>query len=128
MSASAESERIVGYDLARSGALLGMIVVHFDGFRSVFPWTGLLIFGMWLGRQDLRQRGNNTRFLLTAIAVVVVGLAIANGQKPTLGCERRFRCARSASKGAPARWRSHLDGDRAGGPTGRHGAAWIDPP
>jgi uncharacterized membrane protein YeiB len=29
MSASAKSERIVGYDLARSWALLGMIVVHF---------------------------------------------------------------------------------------------------
>ena len=26
--------------------------LFYDGFRSVFPWTGLLIFGMWLGRLD----------------------------------------------------------------------------
>jgi uncharacterized protein len=24
----------------------------YDGFRSVFPWTGLLVSGMWLGRLD----------------------------------------------------------------------------
>ena len=26
--------------------------LFYDGFRSVFPWTGLLIFGVWLGRLD----------------------------------------------------------------------------
>lgn len=26
--------------------------LFFDGFRSVFPWSGLLIFGLWLGRLD----------------------------------------------------------------------------
>jgi uncharacterized protein len=29
--------------------------LFFDGFRSVFPWTGLIFFGMGLGRLDLRQ-------------------------------------------------------------------------
>ena len=26
--------------------------LFYDGFRSVFPWTGLLILGLWLGRLD----------------------------------------------------------------------------
>ncbi|MDB6135287.1 MAG: hypothetical protein JWM59_3530 [Verrucomicrobiales bacterium] len=32
-----------------SGAVRNLF---FDGFRSVFPWTGLLISGLWLGRLD----------------------------------------------------------------------------
>ena len=27
--------------------------LFYDGFRSIFPWTGFLLFGMRLGRQDL---------------------------------------------------------------------------
>jgi uncharacterized membrane protein YeiB len=30
--------------------------LFFNGFRSVFPWTGLLVFGYWLGRQLLANR------------------------------------------------------------------------
>ncbi len=45
--------------------------LFYDGFRSVFPWSGLLIFGMWLGRQDLRNRERNTRILWAAVGVVV---------------------------------------------------------
>ena len=26
--------------------------LFYDGFRSVFPWTGLLLLGVWLGRSD----------------------------------------------------------------------------
>ncbi len=51
--------------------------LFYDGFRSVFPWTGLLVFGMWLGRRDLRERRNNSCFLLTAIGVVVVAEAVS---------------------------------------------------
>ncbi len=30
---------------------LGLVrSLFYDGFRSVFPWTGLLLFGVWLGR------------------------------------------------------------------------------
>jgi uncharacterized membrane protein YeiB len=42
--------------------------LFYDGFRSVFPWTGPLIFGMWLGRRDLRDRAVNTRVVLAAVA------------------------------------------------------------
>jgi uncharacterized membrane protein YeiB len=46
--------------------------LFFDGFRSVFPWTGLLVFGMWLGRQDWRDRTLNTRVILVAACVVLL--------------------------------------------------------
>lgn len=29
--------------------------LFYDGYRSVFPWAGLLFFGIWLGRRDLRD-------------------------------------------------------------------------
>jgi hypothetical protein len=31
--------------------------LFYDGLRAVFPWAGLLIFGMWVGRVDLRRPG-----------------------------------------------------------------------
>ena len=33
--------------------------LFYDGFRSVLPWTGFLVFGMWLGRLDLRDSATN---------------------------------------------------------------------
>jgi uncharacterized membrane protein YeiB len=45
--------------------------LFYDGFRSVFPWTGLLIFGIWLGRRDLRDRAVNTRLVLAAVAAAI---------------------------------------------------------
>jgi uncharacterized protein len=30
--------------------------LFYDGFRSVLPWTGFVLFGMWLGRLDLTDR------------------------------------------------------------------------
>jgi uncharacterized membrane protein YeiB len=46
--------------------------LFYDGFRSVFPWTGLLVFGMWFGRRDLRDAAVRTRFLFGAVGLVVV--------------------------------------------------------
>jgi uncharacterized membrane protein YeiB len=51
-----------------SGALRNLF---YDGFRSVFPWTGLLVFGMWLGRRDLRDAGVRRRFLGVGAGLVV---------------------------------------------------------
>ncbi|HEY4259067.1 MAG TPA: DUF418 domain-containing protein, partial [Schlesneria sp.] len=42
--------------------------LFYDGFRSVFPWTGFLLFGMWLGRLDLLDPSVNRRVILIAIA------------------------------------------------------------
>lgn len=46
--------------------------LFYDGFRSVFPWMGFILYGMWLGRLDLAERRTNNRVLLTALAVAVV--------------------------------------------------------
>jgi uncharacterized protein len=43
--------------------------LFYDGFRSVFPWTGLLIFGMWLGRLDVRRPRVRRRMLLWGAGV-----------------------------------------------------------
>jgi uncharacterized protein len=40
--------------------------LFYDGFRSVLPWTGFLVFGMWLGRLDLRDSATNGRVALAA--------------------------------------------------------------
>jgi uncharacterized membrane protein YeiB len=53
--------------------------LFYDGFRSVFPWTGLLIFGMWLGRRDLRDRAVNTRVVLAAVAVAMLAELVSWG-------------------------------------------------
>jgi uncharacterized membrane protein YeiB len=51
-----------------TGALRNLF---FDGFRTVFPWTGLLFFGMWLGRRDLREPEAARRWVAAAVIVVV---------------------------------------------------------
>jgi uncharacterized protein len=51
--------------------------LFYDGFRSVFPWTGLLFFGMWLGRLDLRDRAINNRVVLAGLAGVLLALVVS---------------------------------------------------
>jgi len=48
-----------------------------DGFHPVFPWISLYIFGMWLGRTDLRDSRWLRRLALAAGSVVVVTETIA---------------------------------------------------
>jgi uncharacterized membrane protein YeiB len=49
--------------------------LFFDGFRSVLPWTGFVLFGMWLGRLDLTDRRTNGRVLFAAAAVALAAEA-----------------------------------------------------
>jgi uncharacterized membrane protein YeiB len=51
--------------------------LFYDGFRSVFPWTGFLIFGMWLGRLNLRDAAVNRRVLIAALGTALAAEAIA---------------------------------------------------
>lgn len=51
-----------------SGSLRNLF---YDGFRSIFPWTGFLFFGMWLGRQDLADPGTNRRWLIVGLSVMI---------------------------------------------------------
>jgi uncharacterized membrane protein YeiB len=45
--------------------------LFYDGFRSVLPWTGFVLFGMWLGRLDLRDQALNARVLRVAAGVLL---------------------------------------------------------
>lgn len=49
--------------------------IVFNGFHPIFPWAAFLIFGMWLGRQDLSQKAIRKRLLL----VSVMSLGIIEG-------------------------------------------------
>jgi len=63
--------------------------LFYDGFRSVFPWTGLLIFGMWLGRLDLTRQTICHRLLLlgaaTAAAAEGLSWSLLRWLAPTAG-------------------------------------------
>jgi len=43
-----------------------------DGFHPVFPWIAFYLFGMWLGRTDLRDPIWRRRLLLWSTVIVVV--------------------------------------------------------
>ena len=46
--------------------------IVFNGFHPVIPWAAFLIFGMWLGRQDLSQKTIRKRLLLRAATTLIV--------------------------------------------------------
>lgn len=46
--------------------------IMFNGFHPVIPWTAFLIFGMWLGRQDLSKARIRNRLLFGAISTFLV--------------------------------------------------------
>ncbi|MGL4462822.1 MAG: DUF418 domain-containing protein [Planctomycetia bacterium] len=45
--------------------------LFYDGFRSVLPWTGFILFGMCLGRLDLGDRRIGGRVLIAATTTAV---------------------------------------------------------
>ncbi|MGH1485459.1 MAG: DUF418 domain-containing protein [Cellvibrionaceae bacterium] len=54
-------------------SLDGMIRhILFNGFHPVFPWAAFLVFGMWLGRQDLSQGLIRKKLLLWSLLTLVV--------------------------------------------------------
>jgi uncharacterized membrane protein YeiB len=46
--------------------------IVFNGFHPVFPWAAFLIFGMWLGRQNLSQKATRKRLLLSSVITLIV--------------------------------------------------------
>ena len=62
-------ETLTYHDLWTASGLFRNL--FYDGFRSVVPWTGFVLYGMWLGRLDLADRRVNRRVLTTAVAVFV---------------------------------------------------------
>ena len=46
--------------------------LFFDGFHPVFPWVAFYLFGMWLGRTDLRSHAWRRTLAIRAAVVVAV--------------------------------------------------------
>ncbi|OPX54393.1 Uncharacterized membrane protein YeiB [Oceanospirillum multiglobuliferum] len=46
--------------------------IVFNGFHPVFPWAAFLIFGMWLGRQDLSQSLMRKKLLAWSLITLLV--------------------------------------------------------
>ncbi|MCA9000398.1 MAG: DUF418 domain-containing protein [Planctomycetes bacterium] len=60
----------------RDGSITGFLRSSFlDGFHPVLPWFALYVFGLWLGRLDLRSRELRRRFLV--VALVACGVILA---------------------------------------------------
>ena len=46
--------------------------ILFNGFHPVFPWAAFLVFGMWLGRQELSRHSVRTRLLIWSVIILLV--------------------------------------------------------
>ena len=46
--------------------------LFFNGFHPVFPWTAFLLIGMWLGRQDMRNRKTQRKVFFGGITAALV--------------------------------------------------------
>jgi uncharacterized membrane protein YeiB len=53
--------------------------LFYDGFRSVFPWTGLLILGLWLGRLDWSTEGVPRKAIAWGLGLIMVTWVISRG-------------------------------------------------
>lgn len=45
--------------------------IVFNGFHPIFPWSAFLIFGMWLGRQDLASKLVRNRLLIGSAVMLL---------------------------------------------------------
>jgi uncharacterized membrane protein YeiB len=46
--------------------------ILFNGFHPVFPWAAFLVFGMWLGRQNLSDTLTRKKLFIAAIVTLLV--------------------------------------------------------
>jgi uncharacterized membrane protein YeiB len=54
----------------------------YDGFRSVFPWTGFIVFGMGLGRLDVQNVKTPFRLLLAGLAAWLLAELVSHVALP----------------------------------------------
>jgi len=51
--------------------------LFFDGFRAVFPWSGFLFFGMWLGRHEMRDHATLMKCVVRGFAIMVIAETVS---------------------------------------------------
>ena len=65
--------------------------LFFNGFHPVIPWAAFLVFGLWLGRQDLRnvalRRALATQAAMLVVLVEGLSYALVRAATPELGAE-----------------------------------------
>ncbi|WP_028025380.1 DUF418 domain-containing protein [Enterovibrio calviensis] len=64
--------------------------IVFNGFHPVFPWAAFLVFGMWLGRQDLSQPALRKRLFIQSMVTFVVIEAVFWGLRTIVGNGSEF--------------------------------------
>ena len=52
--------------------------ILFNGFHPVIPWCSYLLFGLWLGRQDLAEGAQRTRLFVTAFVLWLATESVFN--------------------------------------------------
>lgn len=68
------SDSVCGYlETLTPGSLPGRLAdLFFTGYYPVFPWAALYFLGMWLGRQDLKNRRITMALLASGLSAAVV--------------------------------------------------------
>ena len=61
--------------------------LFFNGFHPVIPWLAFLVFGMWLGRQDLRAPAMRRRLLAWGAGVALITETVSAALVATLADE-----------------------------------------
>ena len=46
--------------------------ISFNGFHPVFPWVAFLLYGMWLGRQDLAAKKVQRKLIITSLILIII--------------------------------------------------------
>lgn len=57
----------------------------FNGFHPVFPWVAFVLYGMGLGRTDLRDARTQRRMVVGGVAVAAVTTALSTGLSALAG-------------------------------------------
>ena len=57
----------------------GLMNLFYNGFRAVLPWLGVMFFGMWVGRFDLRSSKVRKTFIVCGLLAWAVAELISFG-------------------------------------------------
>ncbi len=83
----------------------------FNGWHPVIPWVSFYIFGMWVGRRDVRKRATRQWMLGLGFGMAVVGEAIAAIARATAGATEFIVDVAAAGLSVDAGGRALLDAE-----------------